>query len=354
MSKNFFKKLTPQDILFPQAETHTEEEKQHEVSIHAINYNEDLFEEKKLDTIAESFPYKESANSTWINIVGPSLPEILEPLGKYFGIHSLVLEDIRTEQRPKVDDYDDFIYLVVRELRYNKQTARLENSQVSIILGENYVISFQEKRSNLSLLVRERLRTGRIRRQGWGSDYLVYTLIDIIVDNYFLVLENMGESVEDQEITILNDPTQKGLSKVYHLKREMIVMRKYVWPLREVISRLQRDTNNLLSGEISHYLRDLYDHTIQVIDSIETFRDLISSIIDLHLSNASQKTNDIMKTLAIFATIFAPLTFLTGVWGMNFRDMPDLTWRFGYPGALIVMFFIICGMLFFFRKKKWI
>jgi len=239
-------------------------------------------------------------------------------------------------------------------LYYDEKTTEINSEQVSIILGQNYVISFQEKEGDVFNPIRERIRTGKGRIRKMGADYLAYGLIDAIVDGYFLILEKLGENIEDVEETMMSNPTPETLHSIHRLKRKMISIRKSVWPLREAVSTLERSDSSLIQDPTRIYLKDVYDHTIQVIDTVETFRDMLSGILDIYLSSISNKMNEIMKVLTIIATIFIPLTFIAGVYGMNFENMPELKWRWGYPAIWFVMLFIGILMLVYFRKKKWL
>ncbi len=354
MTRVFFKKKLLGTENIPQADTHTEEEKKEDVKITVINYDIDFFEEREVSCFEDCIPFISTPHLTWINIDGHPSHHLLEKIQNYFKLHPLLIEDISTEQRPKIEPYEDILYLVVRTLYYNPEKILIDNEQVSLILGPHFLISFQEREHHLSTYIKERIRSRKNRLKNLGSDYLLYTFIDVIVDNYFVVLEKIGETVDILEEELLNSTNPQILRSIHFLKRETIIMRKSIWPLREVISKLHRDDIELISPSIMLYLRDLYDHTIQVIDTIETFRDMISGTLDLYLSNIGHKTNEIMKILALAATIFAPLTFFTGLWGMNFKDMPELSWSWGYPAALALMLITIACMVYFFRKKKWI
>jgi len=279
---------------------------------------------------------------------------MMEKIANHFGIHSLVMEDIlNTGQRPKMDDMDDYVYVVLKMLNYNEEDDEIDAEQISIILGQNFVISFQEKERDVFEPIRERIRKnkGRIRKK--GADYLAYTLLDSVVDIYFTILEKIGERIEFLEEELVENPSTQTLQEIHGLKREMIFLRKSIWPLREVISGLERGESSLIKETTVIYLRDVYDHTIQVIDTVETFRDMLSGILDVYLSSISNKMNEVMKVLTIIATIFIPLTFLAGVYGMNFRYMPELEWRWGYFTALFLMAVIGIGMVIYVRKKKW-
>jgi len=320
-----------------------------------MDYDEAHFQEKETKTIEECLLFKDKPTVTWINIDGLHQVEILERLGECYGLHPLVLEDIlNTDQRPKMEDYGEYLYIVLRMLNYNDKSSEIEAEQISLILGTNFVLSFQEKEGDTFNPIRERIRNskGRIRRM--GADYLSYSLLDSIVDNYFIILEKLGEKIEFLEDELVTRPTPETLQIIHHLKREMIYLRKAVWPLREVIGSLERGEPPLVKETIRVYLRDVYDHTIQVIDTIETFRDMVSGMLDIYLSSISNRLNAVMKVLTIIATIFMPLTFLAGIYGMNFKYMPELEWRWSYPVVWLIMVGIGVSMLLYFRKKKWL
>jgi len=292
---------------------------------------------------------------TWINIDGVHQLEIIEKIGELFKIHPLVLEDIvNTGQRPKMEDFVDYIFLTLKMLRYFEGEKETKTEQVSMILGSNFVISFQESEGDVFDPIRERLRADKGRIRKMGADYLAYALMDAVVDNYFTILEKLGEGIEDMEEELVVNPTLETLQAIHHLKREMIFPRKSVWPLREVINRLERWESSLIKKSTSIYLRDLYDHTIQVIDSIETFRDVLSGMLDIYLSSVSNRMNEVMKVLTIIATIFIPLTLVAGIYGMNFRFMPELETSVGYPIVLLLMLCIGVLMISYFRKKRWL
>lgn len=338
----------------PQAETHTPEEKLGSLKITLVLYGADQFTETQVFNFEECIPFLNSDKLVWINIDGHPTQAFLKKFQDFLHLHPLLIEDISTEQRPKVEDYDGILYIVLRALYYDKERLTIENEQISLILGERYIISFQEREHHISSYIKDRLKNRKNRNHNYGPDYLMYTLIDVVVDNYFIVLEKIAETVDILEEELIASSASSVVRDIHLLKRETIIMRKSIWPLREVISKLHRGDFQQISDNITFYLRDLYDHTIQVVDTIETFRDMISGILDLHLSNIGQKTNEIMKLLAIAATIFAPLTFLTGIWGMNFKNMPELSWKWGYPSSLALMLCIILTMFFYFKRKKWL
>jgi magnesium transporter len=329
--------------------------KDEQVKVTCIDYDVDHFEEKEAKTINECFPLKDKPITTWINIDGVHKLDNVEQIGKNLKIHPLVLEDImHTGQRPKMEDFDDYLFIVIKMLQYDQKENETKTEQVSIILGTNYVISFQEDEGDVFDLIRERIRTDRGRTRKMGADYLAYTLIDAIVDNYFMVLEKIGERIEDIEDELVKNPTPEVLHTIHSLKRDLIYLRKSVWPLREVISRLERWESPLIDKSIDIYLRDVYDHTIQVIDALETFRDMLSGMLDIYLSSVSNRMNEVMKVLTIIATIFIPLTLVVGIYGMNFKYMPELQWPWGYPMVYVVMLAISGVMLVYFRRKRWL
>lgn len=354
MPRVFFKKKLLGMESIPQSDTHTAEEKKEEIKITIVNYDSDFFEEFEVSDFEHVIPHLDQEHLTWINIDGHPSHNLLEQMQDYFKLHPLLIEDISTEQRPKIEPYDGVLYLVVRSLYYNPEKILIDNEQVSLIIGDRFLISFQEREHHISTFIKERIRSRKHRLKNLGSDYLMYTFLDVIVDNYFVVLEKIGETVDDLEEDLITTTDAGILRDIHFLKRETIIMRKSIWPLREVISKLHRGDYEWGSPNIGLYLRDLYDHTIQVVDTIETFRDMISGILDLYLSNIGHKTNEIMKLLALAATIFAPLTFLTGIWGMNFKGMPELNWVWGYPAALGLMAIVISFMVYFFKKKRWL
>jgi len=333
---------------------HIGERKAEKARIGIIDYDQKNFEEKEPEKIEHCFAFKDKPSVTWINIDGLHQVEIIEKIGAHFGIHPLVLEDIlHTGQRPKTEDHGDYIFTVLRMLYYDEEEEEIIGEQISVILGPNYVISFQEREGDIFNPIRERIRNGKGRIRKAGADYLAYGLLDAIVDHYFVILENLGEKIESLEEELVTHPTPETLQMIHKLKTTMISLRKSVWPLRELIGGLERGESPLITESTGIYLRDLYDHTIQVIDTIETFRDMVSGMLDIYLSSVSNRMNEVMKVLTIIATIFIPLTFIAGIYGMNFKFMPELEWHFGYPLALLVMLSIVGLMVIYFRRKRW-
>jgi len=330
------------------------EKKVEKVRISYIDYDEQNFQEKEISKIEECFPFKATPTVTWINIDGLHEVEIIEKLGTQFEVHPLILEDIlHTEQRPKYEDFDKYIFIVLQMLSFNEELGAVESEQVSLILGANFVISFQERMGDVFEPIRDRIRNAKGRIRKMGPDYLAYALIDAIVDSYFAILEKIGEKIELMEEELVSNPTEKTLQQIHNMKREMISLRRSVWPLREVISGVQRSESSVIKELTEIYLRDVYDHTIQIIDTIESFRDMVSGMLDIYLSSISNKMNAVMKVLTIIATIFIPLTFVAGIYGMNFKYMPELDWRWGYGAVWLVMIVVAGIMMVYFRRKKW-
>ena len=324
------------------------------VKITVFDYDEKQYQEAEAKTIEECFPYRDEPTVTWINIDGIHQLDIIEKIGLHYNMHPLILEDITTEQRPKIEDFGDYIFVILKMLYHDEKEQEIKAEQVSLILGSNFVISFQETEGDIFNPIRDKIRTGKGRIRKMKADYLAYILIDTIIDEYFLILEKLGEDTESIEDEVVEGPTVKTLHRLHNLKREILFLRKSVWPLREVINNIQRSESNLVHKSTGIYLRDAYDHTIQIIDSIETFRDLLAGILDIYLSTISNRMNEIMKVLTIIATIFIPLTFITGVFGMNFRSMFGLDQEWGYPVTLFAMFFLAVLMIAYFRRKKWL
>jgi magnesium transporter len=330
-------------------------EQSEKVKIRLIDYSDKKIRERELKTVEECFPFKETPTVTWIDIDGIKHTEIIEKIGKCFDLHPLVLEDIvNTEQRPKIEDFKNYVFIVLKMLSYDEKHADIKVEQVSLILGRNFVISFQDNvEGDVFDNVRQRLRTNRGRLRKMGADYLVYSLMDAIVDNYFIILEKIGERIEDMEDELLLKPHAEIIKEINKLKRSTIFLRKSVWPLREVVSIMERGEIPLIKKETTVYFRDIYDHSIQIIDNIETLRDILAGMLEIYLSSLSYKMNEIMKVLTIIATIFIPLTFVVGIYGMNFHYMPELEWHWGYPLVWLAMLFIAGMMLYYFRRKQW-
>ncbi len=293
---------------------------------------------------------------SWIQVDGIHDTALLEQLGSVFELHPLILEDIlNTDQRPKMEDLGGYLFIVLKKFCASAdRNGEIASEQISVILGPGWVITFQEKEDPFFNPLRERLRAGKGRIRKAGVDYLAYSIIDIIVDSYFHVLETLGERIEREEEALLGKPAERTLQAIQRLKRDMIDLRKAVWPLRETIAALERSESPLIHAATRIYLKDVYDHAIQALDTVETYRDMLSGMIDIYLSSLSNRMNQVMKVLTIIATIFMPMTFLAGVYGMNFRHFPELEWAWGYPLFWIVNLAIAAAMLILFKRKRWL
>jgi len=352
---HFVKTTSKKTGMSPGVLIHTGEQKMGKATISIINYDQENLIEKELLSIDETYPHKDSPPVTWININGLHNVDIIEKVGRHFDIHPLTLEDIvNTGQRPKVEDFENYLFVVLKMLSFDAGAGHISSEQISLILGKHYLFSFQEQEGDVFDPVRQRIRQakGRIRRS--GCDYLAYALTDAVVDHYFVVLEKLGEQIEDLEEELLKEPTLKTLQTIHSLKREILYFRKQVWPLREVLSALVKDQSNLIEDMTQVFLRDVYDHTIQVIDTIESMRDVLSGLQDLYLSTISNRMNEVMKVLTIMATIFIPLTFIAGIYGMNFEFMPELKWKWSYPLLWVLLVTIFVAMLLWFKRKRWL
>jgi magnesium transporter len=331
------------------------EQKVERVRLRVISYGPEHLEERELESVEDCLRYRDDPHLSWINIDGLHDAQTLQTLGGHYGIHPLVLEDIaHTTQRPKLEDHQDYLFLVLKLLRYEESEERVFSEQLSLILGRGYVVSFQERVGDVFEPVRERIRGGRGRIRALGPDYLAYALMDAVVDNYFIILEKAGDQVETLEDDLLLDPTPELLHSVHAMKREMIQLRRAVWPLREAVGGIERCESPLIKKGTRVFLRDLYDHTIQVAEGVDNLREVLSGFQDLYLSSISNRMNEVMKVLTIIATIFVPLTFAAGIYGMNFDFMPELHWKWAYGVFWIVILFIAGVMLLFFRRKRWL
>lgn len=331
-----------------------------EIVFTLIDYDRDSLAQKILATVDEMASYRTTTKVSWINIEGLHQSEAIEKIGEIFGIHPLVIEDIlNTDQRPKIDIYDEYVFIVMKMHTLDDESAEVEVEQVSMILGNSFVLTFQEQTGDIFDPVRLRIAENRGRIRKSGPDYLAYALLDAVVDSYFAILQSLGDELEDLEDELLANPTSATLSRIHFLKREMASLRKSVWPLRELINILKRQESEIILDSTVIYLNDLYDHTIQVIDTVETLKDILAGMLDIYLSSISNRMNEIMKVLTIFAAIFIPLTFIAGIYGMNFDpgssplNMPELKWYYGYPFALGLMVTIGVVLFIYFKRKDW-
>ena len=325
------------------------------VRISVIDYDERTVVEQERATVEQCIPFRDKPTVTWLNIEGVHDAAVLERLGECFGLHRLVIEDIMsTDQRPKAEDFGEYLYIVLKMLSAEHGTGGVVSEQISLVMGRNFVLSFQDGiEGDVFSPIRERIRTGKGRLRKLGADYLAYALLDAVVDNYFVVLEQFGEKVDRAEDQLIEDPGKGTAQTVYGLKRELLILHRAVWPVRELVGVLARHDSDLIRQATVPYFRDVYDHIVQVIDTIEIFREMLSEMIGIYLSSISNKLNAVMKVLTVIATIFMPLTFIAGVYGMNFKHMPELEWRYGYAFVWLVMAAVGAGMYVYFRRRKW-
>ena len=330
------------------------EKKMEKPRIRIFDFDESQLREEEFDHIEECFPLRDLPTVSWINVDGLHEVELIESLGKYFHIHPLVLEDIvHTDQRPKFEDLGDYLFIVMKMIYHTGDTDGMESEQISFLVGSNFVITFQERVGDVFEDVRDRIRKSRGRVRRMGADYLAYSLLDALVDRYFDVIEKAGDRIEAMEDEVMLNPAPSTLQRLYHIKRELLFLRRSIWPLREVVNGLTKGESSLIQEGTYPFIRDLYDHTIQIIDMLETMRDMNSGMFDMYLSSVSNRMNEVMKVLTIIATIFIPLTFIAGIYGMNFEFIPELKWRWGYFGVWGLMIAIFSGMIYYFRRKKW-
>ena len=323
--------------------------------INIIHYYEHNFEEKKGALTAECEAYASSPGVTWINVDSLTDTGILKSIGDYFDLHELTLEDIpNTTHRVKYEDFGSYVLIILKMLSYSAKDKSIDTEQLSLVLGPNFVLTFQERPGDFFDGLREEIRKGDPVMNRMGSDYLACRIIDITVDNYFDVVEEFGEQIEAAEESLLAIPDKTALQNVHSIKKEMMHLRRHVWPVREIISELNKRDSALIKAETLAYFRDVYDRIFEIMDLIETTREMVSGLLDIYLSSMSNRTNEIMKVLTLVATIFIPLTFIVGLYGMNFEYMPELKQQWGYPAILIVMLAVALGMLLYFRRKKWI
>ncbi len=345
--------LPPGTLVATSEPTHPAFAAHPEVLITRILYDAAGYDEREVAAIEEAFPTPGDERTLWIDIDGVHDVGILERVGSRFGLHPLLLEDIaHTEQRPKLESYGDHLFMDLNVLHLHDDSDEIHAEQISLVLGGNWLLSFNEGPQPWARTLRDRLKADKAHCRKHGPDYLAYSILDAVVDDYYKVLERIGDRLEELEEELMASPAPKTLHAVYALKREVINLRKSVWPLRELIGGLQRE-RDLVRESTGVYLRDLYDHAVQVLDTVETYRDLLAGMLDIYLSSVSNRMNEVMKVLTVIATIFIPLTFIAGVYGMNFEHMPELSWRYGYGLIWAVMIGIALAMLAYFRRKKW-
>ncbi len=355
MADNTLSPANKQSGLVPGTVVYTGNKSSGDLFIEVFDYDKNSYEEKELSKIEEAFSFKDTEPVTWININGINHTEAIEKIGYHYKLHPLILEDIaNTQQRPKIDEYDGYLFVVLKMLYFDLD-GKLEIEHISFVLGSNYVISFQEADGDVFDAIRNRIRTGKGRVRSMGSDYLLYALMDAVVDNYFNLIEAMGEKIEELEDDLFEEKPNDDITyDIQGQKREILKIRRAVFPLREVVNRIEKSDHPFITDKTQFYLRDLYDHIIQVSESIDIYREMIWGLMDMYMTTISNKMNEVMKVLTIITSIFIPLSFLAGIYGMNFEYIPELKFKYGYFvlwGVMIVIFF---GLLYYFKRKKWL
>jgi magnesium transporter len=325
------------------------------VHISHIQYDSQAASAPKTVAASEVRRPSDVSGVSWFTIDGVHDTAALQVIGDNYSLHPLVLEDIaNTRQRPKIEDFDNYIFIAMKMITYNAEVRKLRAEHVSIIFGKGYVLAFLEDEGDVFEPVRQRVNAGKGRIRKLGADYLAYALMDAVVDNYFTVLESLGEEIEALEEEVVQSPSSSTLAHVHRLKRELIFLRRAVWPMRETVNSLLRDESDLVTAETRVFLRDLYDHTVHVIDTVETLRDIVGGMLEVYLSSVSNKLNQVMKVLTVMSSIFIPLTFVVGVYGMNFQYMPELQWHYGYPVVMGGLAIVAVVLLVIFKRRDWL
>jgi magnesium transporter len=350
----YYRRLSKKGLA-PGSLIHIGEKLGDKVDLSVISYSPENFSEQKNCNLEACLTTGALPDKTWINVDGLHDPKIIEAIGKHFGIHSLTLEDIlHTYQRPKYENFGEHLYIIVKALNWDEKNKDIRWEQLSIIITKNTLITFGEKPGDIFEPIREHIRKDRAHIRNQGIDYLLLSILDVIIDNYFYVLEKIGEKMDDLESVVLKNPTPEQLINVHKMKREIIYLRRATWPVREIIQSIERDESPLMDPSHKGLVKDLHDHIVQVIETIETFRDMGMGLLDMALTVFSNRLNEIMKVLTIIATIFIPLTFIVGIYGMNFHYMPELSIKWAYPALMGFMGLIGGLMVFYFRKKRWL
>lgn len=322
--------------------------------ITVARYNAETFSEQVVTDVALACQ-RQSGTVTWVNVDGLHDTKILDALGHGFGLHPLVIEDIlNTDQRPKVEDHGDYLYIVLRLLSWDTSAPGVSFEQLSLVLGADFVLSFQEGAHDDLVTVRQRLANNAARVRSQSADYLAYVLLDTIVDNYFLVLEKFDDQAELLETELVTDPKQPTLIALHRVRRDVVFLLRAIRPLREVVGRLERAEVSLFQPATRPYLRDVYDHVLHAIDTVETQRELAAGMLEIYLTSVTNRSNEVIRVLTLIATIFLPITFITSWYGMNFRHMPELDWPWSYPVLIVITLGSIGGMAVFFKRRKWL
>jgi len=326
-----------------------------ESRISVIDYSKETIEEQSIQSIGEILPFKDTDTVTWVNVEGLKDVEIIDSVGRILNIHTLVLEDIlNTHQRPKFEEHDDYLYIVLKGLLLDNKEFIVSYEQISILVLKNFVVTFKEKKDDTFMPLKQRLKNSNGRIRNLGSDYLTYAILDTIVDQKFFLLDSLDELIESTEEELLTDPTSETLVTIQGIKRELIYIRKSVSPLRELLADILRSDTTLIQEKTHIYFRDVYDHVLRITESIESYRDLLSGLLDIYISSVSNKMNEVMKVLTVFASIFIPLTFVAGIYGMNFEYMPELKWKWAYPTLWVSFITIPVVFIIYFKRKKWL
>ncbi len=354
---NIFQKVSQKTGLAPGSLVYIGKERIEKIRITVtlIDYDSDTLEEKEISDLDECLPYLDKPTTTWVNINGIHDIGVIEKAGRIFKIHPLVLEDIlNTAQRPKTEDFDEYLYTVIKMINTDLDSGQIKLEQISIVTFKNIVITFQEEHGDVFDYVRKRIKEKRPRIRNRGADYLTYALLDAVVDGYYLTLENINERIEGLETAILEKPTRSVMDEIYQLKSTILHLRRAIAPSRETINNLVHEEINVISADTTPFLRDVYDHIVQMIETSDHFRDILNGMIDAYNSIMGNRMNEVMKVLTIIATLFIPLTFIAGIYGMNFTYMPELAWKWGYFGILGIMTVVTILMLLYFKKKDWL
>ena len=327
-----------------------------QTTLSVIDYSKDVLQEAQIESVEELLRFRDSDTVTWVIVEGLANVDVVERIGEIFGIHQLVLEDIlNTHQRPKFEEYEGYLFIVLKGLIARGEQFSVDYEQISLLVLENFVITFKEKRDDLLVPVQQRIRTSKGRFRSLGSDFLTYSILDAIIDQNFVLIDSLDEAITVQEDELLSGNSSSAtLNAIQRLKRDIVIIRRYVSPVREMINTILRSESPLIKEQTQIYLRDVSDHAIRIIESIELHRDIISGLLDIHISSVNNRMNEVMKVLTVFASIFIPLTFLTGIYGMNFDYMPELKWRWGYPVLWLAFIAIPTVLLVYFRRKKWL
>jgi magnesium transporter len=327
-----------------------------ETTISAIDYSKEVLDEQSIQSIDDLLKYKDSDTVTWVIIEGLANVDIVESIGKMFGIHQLVLEDIlNTHQRAKFEEHDNYLYIVLKCLLSDGEQFAVSKEQISLLVMKNFVFTFKEKKDDFLLPVQQRIRTSSGKFRKLGSDYLTYAILDQIVDQNFILIDSLDETITSIEDNLMSaEPAKNILNAIQKLKRQVITIRKYTSPVRELVAGMLRSESELIDEKTHIYLRDVYDHAIRVTESIESYREILLGLLDIYASDLSNRMNEVMKVLTMFASIFIPLTFLAGVYGMNFDNMPELGWEWAYPALWGVFLTVAIVLLIYFKKRKWL